>query len=69
MFVVCPISEPVCLIYFTTNYQLISSTRSAFRFGVDYDSPRAKCGQGGGVYKIYMYMDRQVYDWTVNSNN
>ena len=65
MSVVCPISEPVCLIYFTPNYRLISSTRSAFRFGVDYDSPRAKCGQGG---KQDLH-GGQVYDWTVNSNN
>ena len=65
MFVVCQISEPVCLIYFTPNYRLIYLTRSAFRFGVDYDSPKAKCGQG--IYKIYM--GGQVYDWTVNSNN
>ena len=65
MFVVCLISEPVCLIYFTPNYQLTSSTHSAFRFWVDYDSPRAKRGQG--VYHICM--GRQVYDWTVNSNN
>ena len=39
--------------------------RCVYLFGVDYDSPKAKCGQG--VYKIYM--GGQVYDWTVNSNN
>ena len=40
MFVVCPISEPVCLIYLFYP-QLLTHflTRSAFRFGVDYDSP------------------------------